>query len=254
MKNLFALITIIILSGAIVAEAAKPSKSKKAEPAATKAAAPAATAAPAAKPAETPLIKLTTVEAAFLKTLNTRNETIRYIANENAKLAKASEAEKKQIEANLDVARKNLGIIEQSMEIVFGIDNRRNYEYNQTTGNIYLKVGSVNESFARALQKRTALANHIVRLQEAYKKETDNAKKEAIQKENQLYTNALNQVANALFVVYQIHPKRQYQFDAKSGTIYVVSNAEEVAKLKKQAEELNKKQAEEAQKKAQQKK
>ena len=243
MKNLFALITIIILSGAIVAEAAKPSKSKKAEPAAAKAAAPAAPAAPAAAPAEKPLIRLTTVEAAFLKTLNTRNETYRYVANENAKLAKATDAEKKQIEANLDVARKNLAIIEQSMEIVFGIDNRRNYEYNQTTGNIYLKVGSVNESFARALQKRTALTNRIVALQEAYKNEKDEAKKKAIQQENQLYTNALNQVANALFVVYQIHPKRQYQFDAKSGVIYVVSTPEEVANLRKQAEELSKKQA-----------
>lgn len=194
------------------------------------------------KPAETKpaeeLVFLTTVERAFLKTLATRDETYRYLVTESAKLKTANENDKKAIEANIATASRNLEALQRSMDIIFGIGNRRNYEYNPTSSTIYLKVGNVNETFARALQGRAALTARVIAVQEAYKKETDDAKKRELERQNQVLSGALDQMANALFMVYQIHPKRQYQFDAKTGAIYVKATQAEVENLRKQTEAL----------------
>jgi len=231
MKKIFALIIAIFASGAIAAEAVKPAKNAKA-------------AQPEAKSEAAPLITLTTVEKAFARTLNNRDQLVRYIVAENQKLAKATDAEKKQITENVTKARASLNLIIRSMDIIFGIDANRVYEYNPTNGTIYLKVGTVNETFTRALQRRTILANRIVAIQNALKNEKDEAKKAALQRNLQANTQAFNQLVDALFVVYQIHPKRQYRVDASNGTIYLISTPEEVAKIQKQLEEIKKKSAE----------
>ena len=193
--------------------------------------------AEATTPAEDKLITLTTMERAFVKAINTRNQYINYIRTENAKKANATEEQKKQIDENIKTAAQNYAILNGYLDVIFGIDNRREYEYNSVTSTIYLKVGNVKDAFIRTIQKRDAFAAKVKELTEALEKETDEAKKAELKRQHDLYAAAHAQVVNALFAVYQIHPKRNYQVDADKGILYLKSNAAEVEKLQKMLEE-----------------
>ena len=188
-------------------------------------------------PAEDKLITLTTMERAFVKAINTRNQYINYIRTENAKKANATEEQKKQIDENIKTVAQNYAVLNGYLDVIFGIDNRREYEYNPVTSTIYLKVGNVKEAFMRTIQKRDAFAAKANELAEAIEKENDEAKKAELKKQHDLYVAAHAQVVNALFAVYQIHPKRNYQFDADKGILYLKSNAAEVEKLQKMLDE-----------------
>ena len=188
-------------------------------------------------PAEDKLITLTTMERAFVKAINTRNQYINYIRTENAKKANATEEQKKQIDENIKTVAQNYAVLNGYLDVIFGIDNRREYEYNPVTSTIYLKVGNVKEAFIRTIQKRDAFAAKANELAEAIEKENDEAKKAELKKQHDLYVAAHAQVVNALFAVYQVHPKRNYQFDADKGILYLKSNAAEVEKLQKMLEE-----------------
>ena len=188
-------------------------------------------------PAEDKLITLTTMERAFVKAINTRNQYINYIRTENAKKANATEEQKKQIDENIKTVAQNYAVLNGYLDVIFGIDNRREYEYNPVTSTIYLKVGNVKEAFIRTIQKRDAFAAKANELAEAIEKENDETKKAELKKQHDLYVAAHAQVVNALFAVYQIHPKRNYQFDADKGILYIKSNAAEVEKLQKMLEE-----------------
>ncbi len=196
--------------------------------------------AEATTPAEDKLITLTTMETAFVKAINTRNQYINYIRTENAKKANATEEQKKQIDENIKAVAQNYAVLNGYLDVIFGIDNRREYEYNPVTSTIYLKVGNVKDAFIRTIQKRDAFAAKVKELTEAIEKETDEAKKAELKKQHDLYAAAHAQVVNALFAVYQIHPKRNYQYDADKGILYLKSNAAEVEKLQKMIEEKKK--------------
>ena len=189
-----------------------------------------------AAPVEDKLITLTTMERAFVKAINTRNQYINYIRTENAKKANATDEEKAKIDENIKTVAQNYAVLNGYLDIIFGIDNRREYEYNPVTSTIYLKVGNVRDAFIRTIQKRDAYLAKINELNTALANEKDDAKKAELQKQHDLFVAAHAQVVNALFAVYQIHPKRNYQFDADKGILYLKSNAEEVEKLQKQLE------------------
>ena len=193
--------------------------------------------AEATTPAEDKLITLTTMENAFVKAINTRNQYINYMRTENAKKEGATEEQKKQIDENIKTVAQNYAVLNGYLDVIFGIDNRREYEYNPVTSTIYLKVGNVKEAFIRTIQKRDAFAAKVKELTEAIEKENDEAKKAELKKQHDLYAAAHAQVVNALFAVYQIHPKRNYQFDADKGILYLKSNAAEVEKLQQMIEE-----------------
>ena len=197
-----------------------------------------------AAPAEDKLITLTTMERAFVKAINTRNQYINYIRTESAKKEKASDEDKAKIDENLKTVAQNYAVLNGYLDIIFGIDNRREYEYNPVTSTIYLKVGNVRDAFIRTIQKRDAYHAKIKELNTALENEKDEAKKAELQKQHDLFVAAHAQVVNALFAVYQIHPKRNYQFDANKGILYLKSNAEEVEKIQKKIEENKKAAAE----------
>ena len=141
----------MMMAGMVIADEAP--KAEAATPAEAE-----ATAAPAkaevAPPVEDKLITLTTMENAFVKAINTRNQYINYIRAENAKKATATEEQKQQIDENIKVATQNYAVLNGYLDVIFGIDNRREYEYNPVTSTIYLKVGNVKEAFIRTIQKR----------------------------------------------------------------------------------------------------
>ena len=194
----------------------------------------------AEKQDETKLLSLGSMEQAFANALNKRNILTKYIVTESAKFDKVSEADKKVLESNIANARQNLAILNLYMDVVFGIGNRREYEYDRVKSTIYLKVGTVKDTFARTVNRKSAIATKISQLEEAIKKEKDKNKAAALKTQQDNYKRAYAILENALFAIYKIHPKRQYTYDQNNGILYLKSNAEEIAKLQ---EEINKNKA-----------
>ena len=189
---------------------------------------------------ETKLLSLGSMEQAFANALNKRNILTKYIVAESAKFDKVSEADKKVLESNIANARQNLAILNLYMDVVFGIGNRREYEYDRVKSTIYLKVGTVKDTFVRTVNRKSAIATKISQLEEAIKKEKDKDKAAALKTQQDNYKRAYAILENALFAIYKIHPKRQYTYDQNNGILYLKSNAEEIAKLQ---EEINKNKA-----------
>ena len=88
------------------------------------------------------LIKLATLEQAFVRSLQNRQQ----LGDRLAALVQAfqkEEDEQKKEQLRAEVEKTNLGLesLKVAMEVIFGIGNRREYEYVGNT--IYLKVGTV---------------------------------------------------------------------------------------------------------------
>jgi len=94
----------------------------------------------------------------LLKAVRRRDLLIRYIAQEEGKLkAAADERSRKELAANIAEGRSRLQTTEDALGAVFWLGHRRVYEYNSVTSTVYLRVGTPEESFARALAMRDAL-------------------------------------------------------------------------------------------------
>ena len=98
--------------------------------------------------------------------------------------------------------------------------------------------------FARAVQARDTYAKRIVELKDIIEKEEDETRKATLQKEHDALAQRWALVVNALYSIYQVHPKRNYQFNPADLTLYLKTNDEEIQKLQEEIEK-NKKQAEE---------
>lgn len=197
---------------------------------AEEAAAPKAEAA--AVPAETQLIKLVDMQQAFLRTFQKRQLLANTILADEAKAKTLQGDEAKKLQTQIDANRKGLATLVNYMDVVFGLSNTREYEFNPITSTIYLRVGNVTECFIRAIALRDALRKQAVTLKAQLDKAPDEAAKAHYQG---LYDSAiarLTLVSNALFNVYEIHPKRNYSFDPDTNTLYLKATEEEVAKLK----------------------
>ncbi len=190
---------------------------------------------------EDKLLPLITMEQAFAKALQTRNVLAQYINTENAKLEKATDAEKEELNKNITAARRRLAEINTYMDVIYGLGGRRAYEYNRVTSEIYLRVGTVSEVFTRAIATRDNLAKQIAALKEAIDKETDADKKKALEANQTAAVQRYALVVNALYNIFQIHPVRHYHFDAATRTLFLKTNDEEVKKLQEQLKEAQEK-------------
>ena len=74
-----------------------------------------------AAPVEDKLITLTTMERAFVKAINTRNQYINYIRTENAKKANATDEEKAKIDENIKTVAQSYAVLNGYLDIIFGI-------------------------------------------------------------------------------------------------------------------------------------
>jgi len=100
----------------------------------------------AAKPEENKLVKLTTLEQAFLKANRDRQLLEVLILQETQKLEKAVKEEDKQaIRKTIGEARKRQHLLNTAMDVVFGVGRRRDYEYDTVKSTVYLRVGTVRK-------------------------------------------------------------------------------------------------------------
>ena len=191
------------------------------------------------KDIESKLLPLMTLEDAFLKAVRERNRLQRYILQESRKLEAATDDESKaEIRKNIGTARKAHQTRTVAMDVVFGIGRRRDYEYNQVTSTVYLRVGTVEEAFARAVQARDRLQEFVREQQAAKEAEADEEKKAEIQKSIDNAVRQYQLVAASLQLVFQVTPKRNYLYNPKNSTLYLKVTENEVEKLKEQAAKL----------------
>ncbi|NMA20640.1 MAG: hypothetical protein GX927_08680 [Lentisphaerae bacterium] len=200
----------------------------------------------AAAALEDKLLPLVTMEQAFAKALQRRALLARLIEQETAKLKESSGEEATKISQGLVQARKAFSELTTYMDVIFGLGGTRAYEYDSVKSTIYLRVGTITEVFARAIQARDNYAKRIVELKDIIEKEEDETRKATLQKEHDTLVQRWALVVNALYSIYQVHPKRNYQFNPSNLTLYLKTNDEELQKLQAEIEK-NKKQAEEAQ-------
>lgn len=224
--------------------------------AAAPAAEPAAATEPAAKPAQDKLLPLITMEQAFAKALQKRAALVQLLAQEANDYKAADDKAKPEIEKKFDATRKALAELNTYMDVIYGLGGNRAYEYNRVTSEIYLRVGTVTEVFTRAIATRDAIAKQIAAVKEALDKETDDAKKKNLEAQQAVLVRRYALIVNALFNIFQVHPVRNYHFDAASRTLFLKTSDEEVAKLREQLkknEDNDKKNAPQATKPAEQK-
>jgi hypothetical protein len=206
-----------------------------------------ATDAATTKEIEDKLLKLTSLEDAFTKALRNRELLRRFIVQETAKLDEAANEEgKKEIQAHIDEAKKRLQTIVIAMDVVFGVGNRRDYEYNNVTSTVYLKVGTVEEAFGRAVRTRDVLKKFVDEQGKLAEAETDEAKKKELDGkiENAKRQHAL--VAAALQVVFGVTSQRNYLYDPKDATLYLKVTESEAEKVKAQLQKLQEERTEKA--------
>jgi len=187
---------------------------------------------PEAKVAQDKLLPLVSMEQAFARALQTRNALIQFIEKQSAQLKDLKGDEFVAAQKKVEDAKKALRQSTTYMDVIYGLGGKRNYQYNNVTSTIYLRVGTVTEVFARAIQTRDALAKQVVDLKAKVEKETDAAKKAALQKQYDAVAGNWALVVNSLYNVFQIHPKRQYEFDPAKNMLFLKTNDAEINKLK----------------------
>ncbi|MBT3381426.1 MAG: hypothetical protein HN742_38170 [Lentisphaerae bacterium] len=189
------------------------------------------------------LLKLTTLEDAFKKALRNNQLLQRYIVQENAKVEATEDEEAKQAaRKNIGAAQKKLQTNNVAMNIVFGLGRRRTYQYDEVSSTIYLRVGTVEEAFARTVRTRDLLRNFVVQQKALLEAEKDEEKKAEIQAKVDNGTRQYGVVAAALQVIYGVNTQRSYEYNPKNATLYLKISENELDKIKVQISELQEKQ------------
>ncbi len=198
-----------------------------------------ADAAVSPKELQNKLLKITTLENAFKGALRKANLLQRLIAQEKKKLeTETDEARLQEIRGNIGNARKQLHTLTTAMNVVFGVGNRREYVYNEVESTIFLKVGTVEEAFARAVATRDALAGFIIEKRKAAEAEKDEAAKKELEKRITVAVRQYQIVVAALQVIYQVTPKRNYEYNPQNSTLYLKISERELEELRSKAREL----------------
>lgn len=191
------------------------------------------------------LVKVTTLEQAFVRALQTRQQLgNRVVALVNA-MRQEQDAEKKEtIKAEVEKANRALQGVKVAMEVIFGIGNRREYEYVANT--VYLKVGTVEETFARAVRTREALKQFIAQKTKEKEEAADAETVQKLEKEIEEATRRYQVVVASLQIVFGVVPQRNYTYNPQNATLYLNVTDAEVEELKAKIEEIRKKQEEAA--------
>lgn len=192
------------------------------------------------KDVQNKLLPLTDMETAFKKAWATRVALARQAVALDQELKDAKDEEaKKEIRKKIGETRKNLQTMSVAMEVIFGVGRARAYEYDEVKNTIYLKVGTAEEVFVRAIRARDAYGKMVTDQKAALEKEADAEKKKELEKAVEEATKRYQIVAAALQQVYGVTPKRAYSYNPKNSTLYLKVSDNEMAKLKEQLEKLH---------------
>ena len=125
------------------------------------------------------------------------------------------------------------------MSVIFGVNPRRLvYQYDEVTSTVFLRVGTVSEAFARAVQTRNALQQFVIKKKAELEAEEKEEEKTALEAQIKNATKQWQIVAASLQVIYKVNMKRSYEFNPQNATLYLKVSDNEVEELKAKAAEL----------------
>lgn len=191
---------------------------------------------------ETPkLVKVTTLKQAFGRALQRRQQLARrVVALVRTLREEEDDAKKEELREELERSNRALQGMKVAMEVIFGLGNRREYEFVADT--IYLKVGTVEQTFARAVRNRDALRKFVVEKTKAKEEAEDAETVQQLEKEIQDATKRYQVVVASLQLVFGVVPQRNYTYNPENATLYLNVTDEEVEKLRARIEEIRKEQ------------
>jgi len=192
-----------------------------------------------AKDVRNKLLPLTDMETAFKKAWATRVTLTRQVDDLAKKLKDATdEKQKEELLKNVNEARKNLQTLAIAMEVIFSTGLTRNYEFDEVKSTIFLRVGTAEEVFMRAVKARDLYGKVMTEHKAALEKEADAGKKKEMEKTLEVLTKRYQLVAAALQQVYGVLPTREFIYNPQNSTLYLKVSENEVGSIKEQLTKL----------------
>ena len=191
------------------------------------------------------LVRVCGVEDAYREALRNRSLLHGLIVRAEKELEKGQGDPEKlaELRAQLVRGRKQYGDLKAALDLVFGLGERREYEYDPVKSTIYLRVGTVEEVLTKAIRSRDALAKHLGELRTRLQNEKDAALRAEIEKAVGRITAQHSAYVRALGMIYGIRPERKYVYNSKDAVIYIAVSKTELETIESQRKELRSKQA-----------
>jgi len=200
-------------------------------------------AATTTKEPENKLVKLSSLEQSYrkaernIKILNTR-----IITYSNALKKIKKEEDKDKVTAQIKKDREMLKNYAIAMNIVFGLGNQRQYVYDPVKSTVYLRVGTVEETFARTINLRDAYKKFVLEQKKLKEDATKTAEElKTIENNIKIGTKRYQNIAASLQIIFNVAPQRNYLYNPKNSSLYLKITETELTKLKTDIKALQEK-------------
>ncbi len=175
------------------------------------------------------MVKVTTLEDAFVKASRRQDALEDYILRQQERLVGAKDEKViKALQGALENAEQELRNLRVAMRVIFGTGQRRNYVYNQVNSKVYLEVGSLEDIFGRALATRQLLRRYISENVPKLETEKDAGKKSELQTRIESATRYYKVVAASLQLIFNVDTDKEYGYDPRNATIYLKTPPEQM--------------------------
>ncbi|MCF7854468.1 MAG: hypothetical protein K9N51_06715 [Candidatus Pacebacteria bacterium] len=184
------------------------------------------------------LVKWTTLEDAFLKTNRNRIILRRYIAQQEEQLKNTEgEEQKQEVRKKIGEVRKRLHRINTAMDVIYGVAEDPQYVYNPVQSTVYVRVGTVQETFEEVARMRDRLRRTVADQKNKLDNAQDEDTKAKLQKALDAVVGRYQTVAAALQTVFGISPDRDFSYNPDNATLYLKVTDDELAEIKQRLAE-----------------
>ncbi len=185
--------------------------------------------------AQDKLWPVTRLDQAFLKANRSRAFWAQELLRRRQRVEEAqTDTERDALKQDIATAERNFRNIHNAMAIVFGVGNRRQYEYNPINSTVYLVVGRVDQAFSKGVRTLNSLRGFVQRQNTLKEAETDEKKLEEIDGQIKTATRQYNVVAASMQLIFGYAQTRNYQYNPANSTLYLKITDTELEKLQDQ--------------------
>ncbi len=196
-------------------------------------------AAASAEDPENKLVRLKSLEGAFLNCVNRRRSlTLSGLSLQRKLKETEKKDEKKKINEDLEKIQQRLGALNIAMNVVFSPVQPRQYEYNPVKSEVYLRVGNLEQVFVRSMGFRERLLKAIQEQQKKLEDKKNKKQKEKLEKGLESLKRQYQTMVASLQIVFDVAPERNYLYNPKDSTLYLKVTEEEAEKIQKKLDEL----------------
>ncbi|MCK5802745.1 MAG: hypothetical protein KAI66_07930 [Lentisphaeria bacterium] len=185
------------------------------------------------------LVRARGVEEAYQEAVKNRDLLRRLILRAEKELEKAGNTkELAELRAQLVRGRKQYADLKDALDLVFGLGERRDYEYDPVKSTIYLRVGTIAEVFTNALRSRDVLAMRLAGLQARLESEKDATVRVEMQRAVESVATRHDAYVRALGMIYGLRTGRDYVYNSRDATIYIKMSKTELEAIRSQRKKL----------------